>query len=90
MDVQEILGNLIASHPGLVAFVLAVGALRLLMKPMMEGLKKFTEATPWPQDDELLARVLNSKAWGVFAFVLDWIGSIKLPKKPDPVVIEKK
>lgn len=81
---QGFLGSLVQKNATLVAIVLAVGSLRLVMKPAMAAIQKFTKETPWSWDDELVNKVVESKAWGVTVFLVDWLGSIKLPKPPAP------
>lgn len=75
------LSQLAATHPILMSILVAVGGLRLLMKPIMVGLHRFVRMTPTAKDNELLAKLESSKAWRAFAWTVDYLGSVKLPVK---------
>ena len=57
-----------------------MGSLRALMKPIVEICRIYVKYTPKIEDDSKLEKVINSKYYKMAAFVLDWGGSIKLPK----------
>lgn len=65
----------------IVGAILLIGTLRILVKPLMSLFKAVTELTPSTSDDELYVKIETSKAYSVLVYVLDWIASLKLPKK---------
>lgn len=67
--------------PALTSFVALVGILRVLIKPLMVFLDKVVETTPGDKDDEFLSKLRESKAYKAVLFFLDYVGSIKPPKK---------
>jgi hypothetical protein len=80
-DLIKVLGeSLLQQYPIPLAVLTIVGALRLIMKPLFELLKAITQVTPSPRDNELLAKVMDSKVYKTLSFVLDWIASVKMPK----------
>ncbi len=74
---MEMLVKLLQSYPKIAAALAAIGALRLVVKPIMAVLRTITAQTPTPVDDEALANVEHSKLYLGFLFVLDWLASIK-------------
>lgn len=72
-----------AEYPVLASIVFVLGTFRLFLKPVMEIVKNIISLTPSPKDDELLAKILDHKAYKAFAFFVDWIASVKLPKKEE-------
>lgn len=72
--------SLLEQHPLPMALLSVIGGLRLIMKPLFSLLQAITQATPSPRDNEMLAKVMDSKIYKGLAFVLDWFGSVKLPK----------
>lgn len=70
-----------AQYPWLVTIVFIMGSFRLFLKPVMAIAEAVVGLTASPKDDELLAKVLDHKIYKAVAFVFDWLGSIKLPKK---------
>lgn len=69
----------------LITVLAAVGALRLVFKPIMSGVELYVKSTPQASDDEALARVQHSAAFRAFAWLVDYLGSIKVgPRAPQP------
>ncbi len=68
-------------YPWLATVVFVMGSFRLFLKPVMSIIEAVVGLTASPKDDEFLAKVLDHKAYKAVAYVLDWLGSIKLPKK---------
>jgi hypothetical protein len=93
MDIQTILNamsdfhivpmlvNLVTSYPKIATVFLIMGAARAIMKPLMTLLRTVAEQTPSTKDNELLDQVEKSKVFKTVEFVLDYVASIKLPKK---------
>lgn len=71
-------------YPEAMAVISVVGILRIINKPLQGFLDKVVEAIPGEKDDEFLAKMRESKIYKVFIFLLDYIGSIKPPKKLAP------
>lgn len=85
IELLELLRPLIetvgVSFNGFVEFILAVGAARLVMKPLMLAVQEFVKATPTIDDDSWLEKMMSSKGYKTFSIVVDYLLSIKLPKK---------
>lgn len=78
---QPFIQGLAGKYAGIVTTVLiAVGALRLLFKPIFATLHWVVAQTGTTRDDELLDKAESSKAFKTIAFLLDYLGSIKLKK----------
>lgn len=74
--------ELIIQYPKAAAVVAVIGTFRLIFKPFMSFLHEFVNITATKKDNQILEKIEKSKAWKVFIYLLDWFGSIKLPKKP--------
>lgn len=73
--------ELAEKHPVSLAIMAGMGSLRAIFKPLMGLLEKYVKSTPSKKDDEKLGAVLNHKAFKAFAWLLDYVASVKLPKK---------
>jgi hypothetical protein len=62
--------------------LIGIGTLRLVGKPAVAAWHWYVLQTPSPNDDAFLAKVERSRGWKVFFFLIDWLGSIKLPPRP--------
>ena len=80
-DFTNAVTSLAAKAPWIFTALAAIGALRLLIKPFFAAAHFFAERTETPKDDELIAKIENSKALRTFCFVLDWIASVKIVRK---------
>ena len=78
--IKGILLGLIGDHPYVMALVFIMGALRAVMKIAFELAYKITASTPNPSDDAIVKQIDESQAMKVVRFLLDYLGSIKLPK----------
>jgi hypothetical protein len=85
-DIQPLIDALQAKLPWLAALTTIMGALRLLAKPFSALVQSFfsklltyVESTPEKDDDTWVTTILGSKLYRLFAFVVDWVLSIKLP-----------
>lgn len=65
----------------LLAVISIIGMLRLVVKPVMTIIQKIVKETPSKKDDAWLEKLLKSKGYRIFRFILDLVASIKLPKK---------
>lgn len=61
-------------------FLMVVGALRLINKPLFSILKVYAMSTPSDSDDKAIESVEKSKAYLAFTYVLDYLASIKVAK----------
>lgn len=61
-------------------FLMIVGALRLINKPLFSMLKMYAKMTVDESDDKAIEAVEKSKAYSVFTYILDYLGSVKVPK----------
>lgn len=76
-----ILEGLAGKYGTLAQVIMAMGVLRLCMKPIMVALADVIKITPSKKDDAFLAKLLVSPAYKLVCFVLDYLLSIKLPQK---------
>jgi hypothetical protein len=67
---------------GVIVQVIAViGSLRAIMKPIVSAISSYVKSTPKLTDDAKLEKIMNNKVVKFILFLLDWIASIKMPKK---------
>jgi len=81
MDLSIIFVEFLAKYPIFGSIVGVVGILRLIMKPLFSFFREFVLATPSDRDDAFLNKVEGSKIYSFIVFLVDYISSIKLPKK---------
>ena len=72
---------LLKNQPWLGAIIFYVGMVRLVVPPLRDLAYKIAGYTATPKDDEMLKKVEDSKAWKMFLYLLNWLGSIKPPTK---------
>jgi hypothetical protein len=65
----------------ILAILLIIGSLRVLFKPLFALAYAITSITPDTKDDEAVKKIEEHKITKAIAFALDYIASIKLPKK---------
>jgi len=65
-------------YPWLVTALAVIATLRLIFKPVMSGIEAIVKATPSTTDDEFVAKAEASRAFKIFAWGLDYLGSIKV------------
>lgn len=81
MDVTQILSFVSDKAPWLGVVLMVIGALRLVIKPVMSIARSVVEFTPSKADDETLNKVEQSAIYKGAVYALDWLASIKLPAK---------
>lgn len=90
MDFTEIFTNLViqlaTQYPIVFTIIAILGTFRLVMKPLMMGLKLIAAQTASAKDDELLVEVERSAFYKGLIFLLDWIASVKVPAKTISIV----
>lgn len=72
--------SFVEKYPQLASALMIMGALRVVLKPLMVFLEEHVASTPDKADDEKLAKVKASKVYKALCFILDYVASIKLPK----------
>lgn len=77
----ELITELIGKYPWVQTVLVVVGVMRVVFKPLFSLLQSAALATPSPKDDSFLSAVMESKIYKGVAYVLDYLGSIKLPSK---------
>lgn len=73
--------SLFSSHPAFASLLMIVGILRVTMKPLMLLIETLVVATPTKLDDGMYKSMIESELYKAFVFAIDWLASIKLPKK---------
>jgi hypothetical protein len=79
--------NLARQYPWLATALIAIGALRVLFKPVMALLDGYIKANCSPEEYGRLQHFETGSVYKWLNFALDLIGSIKLPTlgiKPQP------
>ncbi len=82
---QPFIVGFAAKYPWLVTVLAVVATLRLVFKPIMSAAAVYVKSTASPDDDALLERVEHSRAFKVAAWLLDYLGSIKVGPQLAPV-----
>jgi len=79
---MELFLSLISGKEGLILQILSIVlSVSLAKKAIEEFAQKIVEIIPGTRDDEFLGKILNAKWYKTMSKILDWITSIKLPKK---------
>lgn len=82
---QPLIVDLAQQHPWLISALAVIASLRLVFKPIMSALALYVRSTPSTADDALLDRVEHSRAYRIAAWLLDYLGSIKVgPQRSAP------
>ena len=80
MELEQFIVELAQKHPQIIAHLVFIGVLRAVFKPIMSVLEAYAAATPDKSDDEKLEKIKANRIYKGFAFLLDYVASIKLPK----------
>jgi hypothetical protein len=81
---QPLFDGLAGKYGWLTTFVLVIGSLRILFKPIMLALENYVRQTPRPEDDARLAKFEAGWIYKTIAVLLDFGASIKLPSAKPP------
>ena len=80
-----IIGPLLSAYIGeygwAVQIVSVIGTCRLFFKPIMAAIESSVAATESKNDDVVLGKVKGNSIYKGFVFLIDMLGSIKIPKK---------
>jgi hypothetical protein len=79
-EIMEVIQKAIVEYPTVRTIVTAMVIMRLVNKPLFALLHKIVDKTESKKDNEMLEKITGHKAYKVFSFLLDYIGSIKLPQ----------
>ncbi|PTX95755.1 hypothetical protein [Opitutus sp. ER46] len=71
-----------SSHPWLVTVLTIIATMRLIFKPVMSVVQAYVKSTASQTDDAALAKVETSTAYKIAAWLLDYLGSIKVSTSP--------
>lgn len=78
--VQPLVSAFAGQYGIIVQIVAVIGTLRVMLVPIMSALQfYFGYLDTNPADDAAFTSFQNSKAYAVIVFLLDYLGSIKLP-----------
>jgi hypothetical protein len=66
---------------GAIQVITIIGSLRLLIKPVMGLIEAYVLITPSKEDDLFPAKIKDNKIYKSIVYLLDWLASLKLPKK---------
>lgn len=72
---------LVTRYPELILVFAVIGVLRVINKPVFSFLRTFVISTRTKRDDLVLDSIERSRVYRALSFVLDWLGSIKLPER---------
>lgn len=78
---MEFIIQFASQYPIVASILMVVGVLRLINKPLFAFLNAVVVATPTTKDNEILKKVETSKAYQYISFLLDYLGSVKVPQK---------
>ena len=78
---QSILTWAMSNSTFAATFFMIIGVLRFVFKPLVTIITNYVKFTPNIIDDQLWSKITSSKGWIGFCFLVDWLLSIKLPKK---------
>lgn len=68
----------IVDYPFLAKFIAFMGSARILLKPVMEFTWAIFNLTPKSSDNEKYREITGGKAFGIFAFLVDYFASAKI------------
>ncbi|MBI5770898.1 MAG: hypothetical protein HZA93_24180 [Verrucomicrobia bacterium] len=66
------------NHPWLVSVLVVIASLRVVFKPIVSVAEAYVRSTPTPDDDAMLEKVEHSRAFKIVAWLIDYLGSIKI------------
>lgn len=73
--------QLFLQYPWFFKAAILMGSLRIIFKPLVSLAQAVVQATPSQGDDAALSKILDSKAFKTFAWLLDYVASIKVVRK---------
>jgi hypothetical protein len=86
---DQLIGHLIqvlsSKYPFLLQLVVVMGIVRLVMKPVFTLAASLLALYPTSDKKDKINALMNSKAWRLFTFLVDYTFSIKIPFAPGSV-----
>src|ERR1051326_6160572 len=82
--VQGFVSGLVTKYPWVATIILAIGALRLLLKPVMLAVEWYAKQSPNPNDDVAVLKFEAGPVDKWLSIGLDIFGSVKLPALAPP------
>jgi hypothetical protein len=73
--------EIIGQYPIVASILAVIGGLRLVFKPVMTAIEAVVAATPTKKDDLALEKTKDSAIYKAFVWLVDYLSSVKLPKK---------
>lgn len=77
--------SFVTAHPWAASIIMVIGTLRLILKPAFSALHSFLQGAGFTAWDSEVTAVEQSKVMSVVYFLLDYLGSIKIPVAAIPV-----
>ena len=81
MDLSVLILGFAQQYPIIASIVFVIGLARVVNKPLFAIAHAVVAETPSKTDDQVLEAVEKSAIYKAISFVLDYVGSIKIPKK---------
>jgi len=78
--VDQIIAQFLQDYPNFANFLIVMGVLRLVFKPLMTAIQDKIKMTEGKEDDAKLYKFMTSNWYVALAFILDLTTSIKIPK----------
>lgn len=87
MEFLDLIVQFLMQNPVALKVMTVLVILRAINKPLFSLLRSYVDATPSKADNEMLDKILASKAYQVVSYILDYVASVKMPqKKVEPEV----
>jgi hypothetical protein len=80
-QLDQLIQWLMTNAPWFLQIIVVMGTARLIFKPLMVFLESVVQATPTEKDNLMLESAKASSAYRFISFVIDYVGSIKIPPK---------
>ncbi len=72
----------VSKNPTIAALIVFMGTIRLVMKPIVSAIMQIVDMTETKSDNEFVQKIIESKTYKAVTWVLDYVGSIKVPQAP--------
>lgn len=73
--------DFLAANPHLAVVITIMAISRAVFKPACTLIQSYVDATPSKSDNETWAKIQNHKVFKAVAYAMDFLLSLKLPKK---------
>lgn len=75
--------DFLASNPSLAVVLTIMSIARAVFKPACSLIQAYVDSTPSALDNEKWAAIQSNKTFKAVAYAMDFLFSIKIPKKPE-------